>query len=110
MGIVTCCGENLCVPNSRPTAEVLLSRGWLVRWVSEESDDSKQAIGVFQGAAEPAVILLLKLLDRPADMNALCAVPTYLTLHVPFFHTLHISPQVQLGTLNRTDHNGHEVI
>lgn len=88
---VTCCGEYLSVSDSRPAAVVLLSGGGLVRWVSEEAGDCEQALVVSEGAAEPAVVLLGPL-DWPADMDALCTIPTQLTLQLLCFHSLYIPP------------------
>lgn len=92
---VTSCGEYLSVPDGRPLAVVLLSWGGLVRWESEEAGDSHQALGVSEGAAEPAVVLPGPL-DWPADMDALCTVPTQRTLQLLCFHSLYVPPQVQL--------------
>lgn len=92
---VTCCGEYLSVLDGRPLAVVLLSWGGLVRWASEEAGDCEQAIGVSERAAEPVVVLLGPH-DWPADMHALCAVPTQLTLQLLCFHSLYVPPQVQL--------------
>lgn len=78
---VTCCGEYLSVLYGRPAAVVLLSWGSLVGWVSEEAGDCEQVLGVSEGAGEPAVILL-GLLDWPADIDALCTVPTQFTLQL----------------------------
>lgn len=88
---VTCCCEYLSVPDGRPTAVVLPSGWGLVGWVSEDASDGEQALAVFKGAAVPAVVLLGRL-DRPADMDALCAVPTQLTLQLLSLHPLHIPP------------------
>lgn len=63
--------------------------------MSEEADDGEQATGVFEGAAEPAVVLLGPL-NWPANMDALCAVPTQLTLQLLYLHSVYVPPQVQL--------------
>lgn len=93
----TCCCQYFSVLDSSPAVVVLLSRGRLVRWVSEEAIDNEQILAVFEGTAEPAVVLLGSL-DRPADMDALCAVPTQLTLQLLCLYPVHITTQVQLGS------------
>lgn len=67
----------------------------MVRWVSEETGDCEQAFGVFECAAEPAVVLL-GLLDWPADMYVLYTVLTQLTLDLLVFHSLYVPSQVHL--------------
>ncbi len=91
----TCCSEYFSVSNSRPAAVVLLARGWGVRRVSEKDCGCELALGVFEAAAEPAVVFVW-CLDWPADMDALCAVPTQLTLQVVWLHSLYVPAQVQL--------------
>lgn len=61
--------------------------------MSEEAGECEQAFGVFDGAAEPAVVVLGRL-DWPAD--GICTVPTQLTLQQLWFHSLYVLPQVQL--------------
>ena len=80
MSVTHCC-EYLPVLNDRPVEVVLLSRGGLVRRVSEEASDSEQALAVFEGAAEPTVVLF-GFLGRPADIDSLCTVPTQLTVQL----------------------------
>ena len=100
---VTCCDEHLFVPDGSPAVVVLLSRGCFVRWVSEEACDSEQAVGVFQGAGEPVVVLPGP--QRwPANMDARCAVPTQLTLQLLSLHSLQVSPQVQFRDYNTKDY------
>ncbi|KAG7234992.1 hypothetical protein INR49_003191 [Caranx melampygus] len=89
---VTCGCEDLSVGDGGPAAVVLLSWGGLVRRVSEEAGGCEQAVTVFDGAAEPAVVLL-GLLDRPADVDALGAVPVHLTLQLLGLRPIHVAPQ-----------------
>lgn len=92
----TCCGKYLSIRNSRPAAVVLLARRVCVRWVSKKASGYEQALGVFEGAFVPVVVLLGPLnLNWPADMDALCTVPTHLTLQLIWFHSLYVLPQFQ---------------
>ena len=91
----TCCGEYVSVPDGMPAAVVLLSRWRLVRRLSEEAGDCEKALGVSEGEAEPEVVLP-RPQDWPADIDALCAVPTQLTLQLLRLHSLYVPPQVQL--------------
>ena len=79
-------------------------QGGLVRRVSEEASDSEQALAVFEGAAEPTVVLF-GFLGRPADMDSLCTVPTQLTVQLICIYPLHIIPKVQLRSYNRTEYS-----
>lgn len=96
-GRVTCCWDNLRVPDGRPAVVVLLSRGGLLRGVPEEAGRGEQTPAVFQAAGEPAVVLL-GFLAGPADVDPLCAVATQLTVQLLGLHTLHKPPQVQTGS------------
>lgn len=104
---VTCHCEYFSVLNYRPAAVVLLSRGRLVWRVPEEAIDDKQTPGVFECTAEPAVVLV-GFLHGPADMDALCAVPTQLTLQLVCLGSIHIPTQVQLRSYDRAESCGVE--
>jgi len=80
---------------------VLLPGGRLVRRVPEDPRDREQALGVSEGAAEPAVGPR-PALDRPAGAAAVGAEPPQLAVQMLRLRFLQEPPQVQLGPWSRT--------
>lgn len=95
-GTPTCGGKNLSVGDGRPAAVVLLSWRRLVRRMSEESSDAELVLSVSEDAGVPAVVPLCPQ-GGPADMDALCAVPSDLTLQLVCLHPFNGPLQVQFG-------------
>lgn len=94
----TCCGDRLPVPDVQTLA--VLSRGRLLGGVSEVAGERESTIAVFNGAAEP-VVVLVGLLGRPASTGVLQPVPIQRTFHLVWFHALHVSLQVELRSWGR---------